>query len=57
METGSFSDYEMVRASWEKIRIIDESFATTGVILFQNVFTIKPDALELFSLRRRHTQT
>ena len=31
--------------------MIDETFATTGVILFQNVFTIKPDALDLFSFK------
>ena len=40
-----------VRATWEKVRAIDDTFAATGVILFRHIFTIAPGALEMFSFK------
>ena len=37
--------------SWAKVKALDQSFETQGVILFKNIFTIAPGALQLFSFK------
>ena len=34
-----------------KVKEIDETFETQGVLLFRHIFTIAPGALELFSFK------
>ena len=52
MEKISDEDkFVAIRASWEKVRAIDDTFAATGVILFRHIFTIAPGALEMFSFK------
>ena len=44
-------EIRIANESWEKVRAIDRTFETQGVILFRKIFEHAPEALALFSFK------
>lgn len=44
-------DLNKVKAQWASVVAMDPSFETQGVLLFRNIFTLAPAALEFFSFK------
>ena len=40
-----------IRASWEKVRAIDDTFTGIGVNMYRHIFSIAPQALQMFSFK------
>ena len=52
-EDGALTPHRirLIQASWQKVRALGSE--AVGVILFKNIFTIAPSALQLFTFRNR----
>ena len=52
-EDGALTPHRirLIQASWQKVRGLGSE--TVGVLLFKNIFTIAPGALQLFTFRNR----
>ena len=42
---------KLILEAWEKVKALDDTCVAQGVILFRHIFTIAPEALQLFPFK------